>query len=215
MDPTTAHQQPSLGSELALSSNSAGQTINYHTTHEARLDHAGARSALNITERWGVFLLNSRKKLLAELSPDLNQEYDDWHLTSTDSLQAFREQREDADPDADLKIRQLDGALLSTPAMETNLNNSRPLRSMANKLKSNFSRLSGPSLGSAMSTTGPSPSRSSGCSTWKSGCGLASRRSARPRPAPLSKQRASLSSKLALNSSSPTLLRPQLALNSS
>jgi len=28
MDPTTAHQQPSPGSELALSSNSAGQTIN-------------------------------------------------------------------------------------------------------------------------------------------------------------------------------------------
>jgi hypothetical protein len=27
MDPTTAHQQPSPGSELALSSNSAGQTI--------------------------------------------------------------------------------------------------------------------------------------------------------------------------------------------
>jgi hypothetical protein len=28
MDPTTAHQQPTPGSELALNSNSAGQTIN-------------------------------------------------------------------------------------------------------------------------------------------------------------------------------------------
>jgi hypothetical protein len=61
----------------------------------------------------------------------MNQEYDDWHLTSTDPLQAFREQREDADPDADLKIWQLDGALLSTPAIEANQSTSRPLRSMA------------------------------------------------------------------------------------
>jgi hypothetical protein len=103
----------------------------YHTTHEARLDHAGARAAWNITGLWGASLLNSREKLLAELFPDLNQEYDDWHLTSTDPLQAFREQREDADPDADLKIWQLDGALLSTPAMEANQSNSRSLRSMA------------------------------------------------------------------------------------
>jgi hypothetical protein len=103
----------------------------YHTTHEARLDHAGARAAWNITGLWGVSLLNSREKLLAELFPDLNQEYNDWHLTSNDPLQAFREQREDADPDADLKIWQLDGALLSTPAMEANQSNSRPLRSMA------------------------------------------------------------------------------------
>jgi hypothetical protein len=80
----------------------------YHTTHEARLDHAGARAAWNITGLWGVSLLNSREKLLAELFPDLNQEYNDWHLTSNDPLQAFREQREDADPDADLKIWQLD-----------------------------------------------------------------------------------------------------------
>ena len=67
-------------------------------THEARLDHAGARAALNIPGLWGVSLLNSREKLLEELFPDLNKEYNDWHLTSTDRLQAFREQREDADP---------------------------------------------------------------------------------------------------------------------
>jgi len=46
-------------------------------------------------------------------------------------LQAFREQREDADPDADLKIWQLDGALLLTPAVVANQSNYHPLRSMA------------------------------------------------------------------------------------
>ena len=46
-------------------------------THEARLDHAGARAAWNITGLWGVSLHNSREKLLAELFPDLNQEYND------------------------------------------------------------------------------------------------------------------------------------------
>jgi hypothetical protein len=60
----------------------------YHTTHEARLDHAGARAAWNITGLWGVSLLNSREKLLAELFLDLNQEYNDWHLTSNDPLES-------------------------------------------------------------------------------------------------------------------------------
>ena len=54
----------------------------YHTTHEARLDHAGARAAWSIRGLWGVSLLNSREKLL-------NQEYDDWHLTSTDPCKPF------------------------------------------------------------------------------------------------------------------------------
>ena len=99
-----------------------GTVLSYKLRGTMSLDHAW-----NITGLWGVSLLNSRGKLLAELFPDLNQEYNDWHLTSTDSLQAFREQREDADPDADLKIWQLDGALLSTPAMEANQSNSRPL----------------------------------------------------------------------------------------
>ena len=49
----------------------------YHTTHEAWLDHAGARAAWNITGLLGVSLLNSREKQLAELFPDLNQEYND------------------------------------------------------------------------------------------------------------------------------------------
>jgi hypothetical protein len=34
-------------------------------------------------------LLNSRDKLLAELFPDLNEEYNDWHLTSTDPCKLF------------------------------------------------------------------------------------------------------------------------------
>ena len=79
-----AVQVPAL-SKAALQDGTYQPGGAYHTTHE------------NITGLWGV-------------SPDLNQEYDDWHLTSIDSLQAFREQREDADPDADLKIWQLDGA---------------------------------------------------------------------------------------------------------
>ena len=33
MDPTKAHQQPTPGSELALNSNSAGQTINVANGH--------------------------------------------------------------------------------------------------------------------------------------------------------------------------------------
>ena len=56
----------------------------YHTTHEARLDHTGARATWNMRGLWGSFLLNSRDKLLVELFPDLNEEYNDWHLTSTD-----------------------------------------------------------------------------------------------------------------------------------
>jgi hypothetical protein len=93
--------------------------------------HTGVRAAWNITGLWGASLLNSREKLLAELFPDLNQEYDDCYLTSTDPQQAFQEQREDTDPDANIKIWQFDGFLLSTPAMEANQSNSRPLRYMA------------------------------------------------------------------------------------
>ena len=66
----------------------------YYTTLEVPLDHAGARAAWSIRGLWSASLLNSREKLLAELLSDLNQEYDDWHLTSTDPLQTFREQRE-------------------------------------------------------------------------------------------------------------------------
>ena len=78
-----AAQVPAL-SKAALqdSTNQPGRA--YQTTLEARLDHAGERAALNIRGLWGVSLLNSREQLLAELFPDLNQEYDDWHLTYTD-----------------------------------------------------------------------------------------------------------------------------------
>jgi hypothetical protein len=55
----------------------------YHTTHEARLDHAMARGAWNIQGLWGTSLLNSRDKLLEELIPDLSEEYKNWHLTSS------------------------------------------------------------------------------------------------------------------------------------
>jgi hypothetical protein len=45
-----------------------------HTTHEARLDHAGARATWNITGLWGASLFNSRDK---KLFPDLNKEYNE------------------------------------------------------------------------------------------------------------------------------------------
>ena len=198
MDPTTAHQQPRPGSELALNSNSAGQTISVANGHgdsderipvasddgasggsydDAAVDDGVAQSPLSresdedtrAQNSWmdlGMFfspadagaghpiLMHGRvlsyepcksppcrrqrfrtaltsleapttrrtrhgwimqgqerhetsqdsgaSPCSAELFPD--QEYNDWHLTSIDPLPAFREQREDADPDADLKI---------------------------------------------------------------------------------------------------------------
>ena len=65
----------------------------YHTTREARLDYAGTRVKWNITGLWGTSLLNSRDKLLAELFPDLSEEYNDWHLTSTDPCKPFGSSR--------------------------------------------------------------------------------------------------------------------------
>jgi len=62
-------------------------------THEARLDHAGVRVEWNVTGVRGTSLLNSRDKLLAELFPDLSEEYNDWHLTSTDSCKPFGSSR--------------------------------------------------------------------------------------------------------------------------
>jgi len=71
-----AVQIPAL-SKVALQDGTYQPGGAYHTTHEAWLDHAGARAAWNITGLLGVSLLNSREKQLAELFPDLNQEYND------------------------------------------------------------------------------------------------------------------------------------------
>ena len=38
---------------------------------------------------WDTSLFNSRDKLLAELFPDLNEEYNDWHLVSIDPCKPF------------------------------------------------------------------------------------------------------------------------------
>lgn len=47
-------------------------------------------------------------------------QYEDWRLAYEDSLQAFKDQHQDAAPDEPRTIWQLDGALLAVPINEAN-----------------------------------------------------------------------------------------------
>ena len=65
------------------------------------------------------------------LFADLKAPFEYWDVTSTDSLPAFRSQRQEAEPDAQRSVCKLGESLEVTPFMELDVRPSKARRNMA------------------------------------------------------------------------------------